>query len=177
MFFKHHQRTCETKPYRGQQKHQCAQLVFLFLFSMSHLALVAKQPKPDYCRKIVVSELFLFYSSCAQDSVHHFCPISVSPKNRAQKRALFPKTTSPFKNSGLRAKRHLKNTHLFIKYTFLGLTNCQLVKQVFGWYWEGNPLSKKPYFYSVFFFENNVKKELNFLPLCPKKTIFWKDAE
>ena len=48
---------------------------------------------------------FLFSSSCAQDSVHHFCPISVSPKNRAQNRALFPKTTLPYKNSGLRAKK------------------------------------------------------------------------
>ena len=65
----------------------------LFLISMSHLALVAEQPKPDYCIKIVVSEFlfFLFSSSCAQDSVHHFCPISVSPKKPGTKTRTFSK--------------------------------------------------------------------------------------
>ena len=105
----------QDRPYRGQQKHQRAQLVFLFLFSMSHLALVTKQPKPDYCRKTVVSELFfLFYSSCAQDSAHHFCPISVSPKQTGHKNAhFFPKTTSPYKNSGFREKKAPKNTNFY----------------------------------------------------------------
>ena len=70
-----------------------AQLVIpFFWFLMSHLALVAEQPKPDYCIKIVVSELFfLFSSSCAQDSVHHFCPISVSPKKPGTKTRTFSK--------------------------------------------------------------------------------------
>ena len=96
----------------------------LFLVSMSHLALVAEQPKPDYCIKIVVSELFF----CSLPVVHKtvctiFAQLVFHPKNRAQKRELFPKTTLPYKNSGLRPKKHLKITHFFIKHTFWGVTN------------------------------------------------------
>ena len=36
---------------------------------MSHLALVAEQPKPDHCRKIVVSELFFCSLQVVQKTV------------------------------------------------------------------------------------------------------------
>ena len=85
----------------------------LFVVSMSHLALVAEQPKPDYCIKIVVSEFFFLFF-CSLPVVHKtvctiFAQLVFHPKNRAQKRALFPKTTLPYKNSGLRPKRAPKN--------------------------------------------------------------------
>ena len=53
-------------------------------------------------------------------------------------------------------KRHLKNT-IFIKYTFLGLTNCQLVKQVFWMVLGRQPPLKKPYF--RVFFENRCQNK------------------
>ena len=99
----------------------CTISVSVFVFSVQDLAFAAKQPKPDYCRKIVVSVFFSF--CCSIEAVHKtmctiFAQLVFHPKDRAQKRALFSKTTSPYKNSGLRAKTALKNTNSFIKYIF-----------------------------------------------------------
>ena len=58
------------------------------------------------------------------------------------------------------------------KYTFLGVTNWQLVKQVFGCYWEGNPLFKNPIF--IVFFDNRCQKTLFFGHVAKKK---FEDAE
>ena len=138
-----------------------------FLVSMSHLALVAEQPKPDYCRQNSGFRAFF----CSLEVVHKtvctiFAQLVFHPKNRAQKRALFPKTTLPYKNSGLRPKRHLKITNFYWKNTFLGVTNWQLVEQVFGCYWEGNPLLKSPIF--IVFFENRCQKTLIFCRVAKK---------
>ena len=145
-----------------------------FLLSLSHLALVANQPKPDYCRKIVVSEVFFGSIQVVHKTVCTiFAQLVFQPKNRAQKRALFPKTTSPYKIMVWGQKRHLKITNSFIKYTFSGVTNWQLVKQVFGWYWEGNPLLKKTIF--IVFFGKRCKKNPDFCLFAKKQNL--KDAE
>ena len=78
---------------RTSKTTMCTISVSVFLFSVQDLAFAAKQPKPDYCRKIVVSEFFfvLLYWSCAQNSVHHFCSISVSPKTGHKNAHFFQK--------------------------------------------------------------------------------------
>ena len=73
---------------------------------MSHLALVAKN-QSQITAENSGFRAFLF---CSIQVVHKtvctiFAQLVFHPKNRAQKRALFPKTTSPYKNSDLRAKK------------------------------------------------------------------------
>ena len=49
-----------------------------------------------------------------------FAQLVFHPKNRAQNRALFPKTTSLYKNSGLRPKKAPKNHEFFYKTHIFG---------------------------------------------------------
>ena len=128
--------------------------------------------------KLVVSELFFCSLQVVQKTMCTiFAQLVFHPKNRAQNRALFPKTTSPYKNSGLRAKTAPKNTNCFNKkYTFLGLTNCQLVNRFLDGTGKATP-SKKTLFLQFFFYD--VQKNPNFFCLLdpPPQKLFLKDAE
>ena len=106
-----------------------------------------------------------------------FAQLVFHPKNRAQNRALFQKRLRFTKIVVWGQKRHLKITNSK-KYTFLGVANWQLVKQVFGtgfWMLLGRqPPLKKPYFYCVFW-KPMWNKKTNFLTALPKKKkYFWK---
>ena len=82
----------------------------LFLVSMSHLALVAEQPKPDYCRKIVVSELFFCSLQVVQKTVCTiFAQLVFHPKKPGTKSGTFSKNDFALQNSGLRPKKAPKN--------------------------------------------------------------------
>ena len=51
----------------------------------------------------------LFSSSCAEDCVHHFCPISVSPKKPGTKSGTFSKNDFALQKEWFEAKKAPKN--------------------------------------------------------------------
>ena len=167
MFFKHHQWTFETKPVWGDQKHQCAQLVFLVFVFCIRSGFCCLTTKARLLQKNSGFRVFF----CSIEVVHKtVCTIFVQlvflpPKNRAQKRALFSKTTLPYRNSGFRAKYALK-TLSFEKCIVLWHSNLQLVKQVFWCCWKEDTLWKT-YVYSAFF-ETQCRKKTQKLPLLTK---------
>ena len=107
--------------------------------------------------------VFLFCCTCAQNNVHHFCPIRVSPKKPGTKTCIFSKTTLSYKNSGFRAKTHFA--------FFLWHTNLQLVNRVFWSCWKVDTLSKN---YFIVFFETQCRKHsINNCLFDKKKEKFW----
>ena len=70
-----------------------------FGFFMTHLALVAEQPKPDYCRKTVVSELFFFSLQVVHKTVCTiFAQLVFHPKKPGTKSGTFSKNDFALQN-------------------------------------------------------------------------------